>query len=910
MKIYYSPAFTSNAYFDLGPDAVAFDISVCGNAELLRTLMLHLGIHHDLLSQVERQAEYYNIFVKCDEEKPNNVFHKSFSVGGLAVSSKCLEWRDKLILAGWTSEMNQKSERLQFLAEVEKDFHCIGEADCWIEVLRAMDDRCALPQGSEVVLSNISRKVLPPYLADIFTKLEKSGIQVTENITSSACAKGNLGIIQKYLLGQDTAKDFSPTDKSFEILQFPDEMTALQYVASLNSDAYDVYINSDNKTFDDIQLALNHPTSGSSITNANPQIVQLFTLGLSLFDYPINIYNVLSWLLAPMSPIHSPLRKKLARTISGSGGIKNKEWNDAIADYKENDVYDYKDDGKELRSPEDKQSDIDALSTLLPLQGGKEIQTSELKTFVNSISDYAKKMSHANDSKPILSTSAIEQFNRLVSMFNALSLILDKYTPDVLTYADLEKWTSAIYESATYTYTEAQTSSRFVVSSPGDISTSANNILWMDFYNYTIPKSTYDFLSQSEKKYLLDQQCHLPDTASETSLANSYYKLPFLYGRSRLTLITVDRKDGAPTTKHPMLIRLEQDFKDSLPAVTSAGKLSDNCYEKKDIFTNAGDGLSVTITNNNLLSFRDHESYSSLTNLIQYPFDYVMQYLANFRENNTYQLDEIDTIKGNVAHAMVERLCKDNDRDLVKIQADFDNHFDAILEELILAKGAILLLTENKTEKMLFTHQLKEAVRILLEIIRDNHLIITGNEVGLEEQLSFYKDISAQGNIDMILADANGSPVLFDFKWSSSKKYEKSLRENTSLQLALYEQLIAKDQDRHVAAKAYFLFPSHTLLTTSKDIKGSHVHPVDPSDAADLLPKILASYKYRRQQIEDDGFIELAEGTPAADISYYQEQQKERLLFPLEIYDNSNPRITLKGTNFYSNYTLLKGTKK
>jgi hypothetical protein len=911
MKIYYSPAFTSHAYYNLKEEGIAFDTAVCGNADLLRILMLHLGIHHDFISQVERQAEYYNTFVDCDKNDTNNIFHQSFKVGGLAVSSKCLEWRDKLILAGWTPHM-QESPRLQFLSVVEKEFHCIGEADCWIEVLEALNEQCALPEGSEVILSDIPRKYLPPYISDVFTKLENHGITIKENHTGSAYAKGNLATIQKYLLGADVADTLEAGDKSFEILRFTDEMTALQYAASLKPDSYDVYINSDNKAFDDIQLALNYPTSGSAITNANPQIVQIFTLGLSLFDYPINIHNVLSWLLVPMSPIHSTLRRKLAYTIANSGGIKNEEWEKTVAEYKEKDIYDYSDNGKALRSTDDKQSDINALSTYLPFQDKAEIKTQVLRKFVEDMKNYAQKMSHINDNKPIISTFAIEQFDRLVSMFNALTLILGKYRADTLSYSDLELWTNAIYESGSFAYTETLSGSRFVVGSPGDISTPTDSILWMDFYNYSTSKPTYDFLSKEERDALTAHHCLLTDSDAETSLANSYYKLPFLYSRSRLTLITIDQKNGVLTTKHPMLIRLEQDFKDSLPKVTSAGKLSDEYYKEKNLFTNAGDGLQVTIENKDLLSFREMESFSSLESLIQNPFDYTMQHLANFKNGNTFQLGDLKNREGIVAHAIIERLCKDNERDIDKIQAYIKDHFDELLEQTILAKGAILLLTENKTEKMLFAQQLKEAVDVLLEIIRENHLTIVGNEVELKDKLpDFYKDICAQGILDMVLTDESGSPILFDFKWSNNSRYQQSLRENTSLQLALYEQLLEKECKKQVATKAYFLFPLHELLTTSTALHGRHVHRINSDNAVALLPQIRASYEYRRRQIEDQGFIELAEGTPAADILYYKEQE-DKNLFPLVTYNKGTVKneIVEKGKNNYSNYTLLKGIKK
>ena len=55
---------------------------------------------------------------------------------------------------------------------------------------------------------------------------------------------------------------------------------------------------------------------------------------------------------------------------------------------------------------------------------------------------------------------------------------------------------------------------------------------------------------------------------------------------------------------------------------------------------------------------REKESYSSITTMIQHPFDYTVNYLLKLHEPQIGQLPDLDTTKGLVAHRFVELLVK------------------------------------------------------------------------------------------------------------------------------------------------------------------------------------------------------------------------------------------------------------
>ena len=69
----------------------------------------------------------------ADEERVGNVFFgEAAEVDPFGVARKLLKWRDALIMAGWDGTCDdEQCGKLIVLAEIEKDFHSSGTADCW-----------------------------------------------------------------------------------------------------------------------------------------------------------------------------------------------------------------------------------------------------------------------------------------------------------------------------------------------------------------------------------------------------------------------------------------------------------------------------------------------------------------------------------------------------------------------------------------------------------------------------------------------------------------------------------------------------------------------------------------------------------------------------------------------------------
>jgi len=902
MKIYYSSAFTANAYYDL-KGRIEFDAKVCGNEELLQLLMLHLGIYNKEISPIKRATDYYKAFRDVVSTLPkDNLIRKSFEVGQLSVSSEFLRWRDQLVLAFWKPDMDIDSERIRIIAEVEKSFSVKGEADYWMEVIEALKTTNPLPEGSELILRIITQEMLPPYIRTALECLSAKGLKITEQ-KAEVIANGNLGLIQDNIINKTQAKKLDEKDKSFSVLKFPDDYMSIQYAASIKPDTYDVYINGDSKNFDDLLMTLRQPTSGSSMQDANPQIAQLFMIGLSLFNYPMNVNTVLAWLLMPKSPIKRALRSALARTLTATGGIRNEEWNEAINKYLKGRAEE-EEDAKELK---ERKRQVERLEVLLPIPDDEKVKKSKVQGFLTELYNWAVMQMQLKD----IDDNVRHQYFNLCEMTTALSEILTDLSEEEFDYAYLENCMRSIYTTASYEYTEAYKGSRYIVSSPGNMASEAGKVMWMDMYNYTPSKPSYEFLNPEEIKQLTDKGCKVWDSQQESALNSMLYYIPLLSCKEKFCAMVAKKSAAANTTVHPLYTRLSETFGNFDKFVDSDVQLP---VTEVDRIIQEPQRLHIDINNADMIEYREHESYSSLDMMIQYPLEYVMQYLANFRERPSFELDPLYTVKGTVAHKVIETLCMEDEekaRKMTDIEALFNDKkgFGKMVESIIWQNGALLLLKENINEKRLFVQQLHEAVAHLLDTIKSNNLEVESCEHQLESGLGFKSEVNCLGFIDMKLhyKENIDKIVVFDFKWTtSSSRYIHKITSNTAMQLAVYKTLIKRAEGQDVVASGYFAMPYNRLLTADASLRGKFVTNLTPDNNDDLMAEIEHSYDFRKSQFER-GYIETADDTSLEIEGFEYMEQKEALgLYPLE----ANEKTKTKYGNVFSNYKALKGGLK
>ena len=910
MTIKYLPAYQGFTYLNLKAqdNNLALDVTVNNTAGLLDCLELYAGKHVECLSNKQRIAHYYSAMYDYTTKNPENKLADSFRLDGLGTAKTCLFWRDLLVEAGWNGQASTASGRMKVLCEVEKAFDCPGTGERIHNLISHIQKGCSLPPDLTIELG-CPEDCLPPSIKDLFDALREREVEIRTPHSETGNGS-NLSLVRQLVCGQNQdALTLQQNDDSFHIYKFKQRQDALNWLTLQPTESYDVWIDSDNKDFDNTLRLSGQPVSGSTMKDVLPQVSQLLVIGLNLFPQPLNIQFLLEWLHAPVSPLESVLCWRLAKAIIESGGYYNKKCEEVIDNYLKGEY----DTWKEGITEEEKQEIIKSRKRKRSKAIRRFLPSMNKPTDVLSLNDNVNKESVYKFIRLILSWSKNRMFQNIdesekrqlgtiKEQADALLLLLEKQTHDEIPFATLQGWINSLYEKQDCPLYNAEQNCRCVVASPALLADKADSTIWCDFYGGAMLPATYSFMSQNEIDTLTKEGVALWNAADERRYNAYLQQIPFFMTSGHLSLVVVERDGSTVLPKHPLMILLEQSIS-NLDIVIEEPQIADKRYnERSNVDNSLHDATYLEIKNTDKLKWRDHESATSLDNLIQNPFDYSLQYLMGIQDDGVSKMEQLDRTQGEVAHAVIASLFfkegKKNDPDTIlqRVSVDYDTAFsDALLE-----KGAILLLRENRVDIKIMKDRLRNAIDTLLSIMRANNLHVVSCEKEIIRGLQFEGDPNIKGYVDMILENDKDDLYVFDFKWTSSKNhYPELLKKNGSLQLALYKEMVKKELGKEVVATAYYLMPENCLYSVSS-FNGDHTTKLEEEENAgkDLFLQVKNSYAYRLHQIQD-GRIELGEGKLATDLQYDKDTDEEGLM-PLRKRDG------VKEINIFSNYNCFK----
>lgn len=419
-------------------------------------------------------------------------------------------------------------------------------------------------------------------------------------------------------------------------------------------------------------------------------------------------------------------------------------------------------------------------------------------------------------------------------------------------------------------------------------------LIWLDCQGGYGLHYAYDFLNATER-------LHFPSLPSEEQMLQAVHAqlVRLLNQPDEVCLIAARREVGQPLTEHPMVAALTHARENRIQAQELAVGLPMQASPQTELRFQAQATYQLS---RGLDHCQDKVmSFSTLDQLIQYPFNYAVESVAKLYEPK--QPDHLSRVKGNVAHYIVELMInQDHSINL--------SRYDELAQTALEFKGRDLLKPENHFELEEFHLTMRESLQVLHQIITDQHLTPIEDEykIGWEEavQLPVFGDSKA--SIDLLLRDdRDGKYVIFDFKYSThGDTYTDLLALNHSQQFAFYKEIFDRGE---VKAMGYYLFPLHTLFVPegamgSDHLSGDNIESVSLGDDAlpDLLDSMHRSYETRIAQLRQ-GCIEEAEGMPLADLDYSRQIAQGELLVPLEHAYNDKKK---KGTPYAQTHLVLK----
>jgi hypothetical protein len=895
MNVYYNPAYSGFVYTGLTDGQVFFNSTVCNTNSLVDLIALHAGVDFPVASNIDRILDYYKAMLEYNKVNPGNLFEKSFKVDSFNTAKECLKWRDAMILAGWQPGKNDVSERMKVLAGIEKNFHSISNGEKLLRIIETVEKGCNLPENLEIItpFDYACFKPAEVYLLEALKKrIGDDKVYSNNNLPQNS---NNLRKVANILVENKPDAISLDGDKSLELLCFAEKKEALQYLSQLNADDYSVWINRDNRAFDNYLIQVQKPTCGS-IDKGVSQISELPIIGLALFARPLNLNAIINWLTVPKSPLSTKFRNELINAIVSSGGY----FNDACR--------------KCLREAEDK--DKERIKYFLPdISKPKEaISDNPIKKSV--ILDYVKQLSQWINANLHMEMNDFEK-NHLTgaqSICSAMARMLELIDADEVSYDDLILNFDSISTEIESEISESKVGCQNLISSSSNIASIADSTIWCDFYNSDEMALSYDFLLPQEKEALKE---NVWTSENEQKFNRLNKLLPFLLTQNKLTLVTVKKDGTKDVVKDPILIRLEKNMdkeltkkslslKQTLGVSTEAIEQFNNRHQNED--------GTIRFERKDLVSFPQTESFSSISTLIDNPFDYVFNKVIKLRKLGSAAMSAVFTTKGTVAHAIIAKLFDpEKGGSPAAIRNRIDSDFDKVFDETVLECGGILLQPENLSEKNVFKKDMNSCVIKLCNLIEKNGLSVVACEKEYKDVLlpEFEsQEILFDGFIDMLLEDQSGKTVIFDFKYSPKKdKYEKWIKNNKSMQLALYKGLVERTSDKNVKAKAYVLLPDIKVITAADLIGASFKTNVERE--GELLEEMSNSYEYRKVQIKN-GIVEDGEGLifPQDDvkISYALDMGKKALV-PLDAEEKLKNKTWEKTPNTYSDYAFFKAGK-
>ena len=884
MKILYSPFYSGSCYMNMQAQQVVLDFQVLETQGLLSQLALHAGIHQQIPSFPARLTSYHKALLEYDNSNKNNIFHRSIKIDSMSVAKTLLRWRDNLALCGWGKLVKlEECTRLNTIAEIDNYFLDEGYASLLKKLasqIHSMESGDAnVPQTYKDLIIEIpcSLDLLPDYIKPLLKSLQNLGTIIEENTDDTAV---------------------SP--QSITEVHFSQQWKAESWLTQQQRDAYDVWINTNNKRLDNWLHMSGNPVCGSEMKDTNPQITQMFLLAVQLFQRPLNVNTLLQYLFLPECPLDRLLCKELARKIVREGGFCNEIVQECINSYIEKELKAEDDETPQESTKEQREENyIKYLpfdlrkedSTLSLAEESDSVNVRTLSNFLSSISSYT-----SNRAVKITAVqpydARIAQLRNVAEMTDALLSQIDALVEGDLSFTMLSQWAQSLYEDGDFTLYHAQVNSRSVINQPSNMIDKAVKTIWCDFYGDVSTTLSTDFLSNHETEQLEKQGVLLWDKQHESDFMHLMTARPICKTTGELTIVTCEQQGATKLPMHPLYLQL--------PFITKkedGDSLYDNLVSKEiEAVDNhrETDNLEIRFdTEKHPVSWRAVESYSALEKLLQNPFDYFMNYTLQYTDVSETNIKLFLTY-GNVAHEVVETLFT-AEREGTPLEDFVLSQYEQAYRRALVKKGALLLLPEHHLDRERLMYLLRGSVRKLATIIQENGLIVIQCEQKEEEDLGFKDGIILQGYIDMLLRDKAGNDVVFDLKWVAKKdKFKTVMEKNRALQLAIYKAMLMNHENHSQSVRtAYFVMPYGKLFSTDS-FYGENCELITPKLQSDIMAQLRNGYAERVKEISE-GVIETADNQPIHELTYAQAGN----VYPLDAEGVREPK---KAENLYSDY--------
>ena len=921
----------------------------CGRRQLLRLLENLLGLAGlpddiDFLRVEQYRQALLRHLASPQAQNPSGLdtrFYKaSFEADQFATAENLLERRDELLLDGWNfSPSPDMPPRLRTFAEIEASLRqdqtlandqpsaglSQGFADRFCQVLAALD-RQTLPFSA--VELNEPLELLPRYLQRLFEKMAAAGtaigqLHAAEQPPLATKAYRPLTDLQKFqkrlfhpsapLEPDDNALS---NDGSLLLLRSKRSGDAAAWLARLlrinqqtgNTPSVHLLIPESSRELDVALVQEGLPSLGLPSASLARPALQILKLVPAFLWEPVDPYKLLEFVSLSAKPLPEDLSARIAAEIASTPGMRSDKWRDMISTYFA-ELAQKAADNRTINVSEVR-SQYNFWFERTRYKAGSKVPKEDIVKLYDYVSNWAydayEEYGNRNTSFLVLR----EQARRTVELLEALP-------ESELSYLELERIVRTIFEPAPMVLQEAQASHLPYASHPASFTGPVPEIWWWNFLQQEAPHFFSRWYKQ-ERDYLADHQVLTDTPELENARMLWQQRLPVRMARERLLLVIPDAVIGEAAVPHPLFGDLQAAFK-NLEAITQEVSLDQPQTGRHEAMSRHFSlpalcklelrqlgGPRPFLKVRNLGDFqREYESLTSLETLIYYPYLWVFRYKLRLRQSPILSIVPENTLKGNLAHRMFEKLLKEDYASMDR--PSLERWIDQELVPLLMREGTVLLLYGHETERIQFANKLKVAAWSLIQQLRTDGWRVLATEQPLNGSFPVYHPnpnpppIPVKGIADLVLERDNGELAVLDFKWRSSDKRRKMIKNEEDLQLAFYSRLVS--ETGQWAHTAYFIVEKGEMLARNK-LAFRDASPVAPEkDYREVYDRIFqkmeATWLWRMGQLRD-GLVEVRSRQTLQEIEdYYSETGQAPLLLDL---------LEMKGDNAsFDEYKKLLG---
>ena len=756
----------------------------CGPNGLMKFLETHLGLTGAETAAADRVSQYKAKIAAANCEW----CRASFELDPWGTAKSLLALRDELVELGWNPEIGG-SPRFEALGAIEKVDLPLGESVG--DRMRSVQASVRTVSAEMVVVDDernyppVWKKVLDRYFPDRTRAESLQGNGAREGVETIVVTAPNEVMLAHDLVRYLAAK--------------PEENASVAVVAG-----------GDTTLLDGLLHRAGLPAIGGSSSSSAREAMQMLPLWIENMWAPFNPSKFIQLLGIAGSPVPGYVRRRLVNVLSNVPGIGSEEWNAAWDEISSEVEASGKSDASKKRI-----SELRAFFESARYDPeGDGIPVGELLPRLDLLREVVAPRAAEHEEWHLV-LGHIRKFRQLVQNDERVRRV------DVSRILDSIYGVGIPREGST-----REVSAYRVVDAPGQLLDDVDTVLWWGF-NDQSGAGTY--WSPSERTAMeaaglsVDGDARLARELA--SWQNALWR-----AKKRLVCFAPETVGGAEAALHPFAVNLESAGPDAFHKVTDASlfdfetgvwTLADRSMQlvKRSVYRKEGESGAAALPKNEIRP--KSLSATQLTTFISCPFRWIAEKYLGLRDAEVAQIAEGSRAIGLLAHKIVELLAgpgEEENRSSDKAGKRAGELFDSLLPE----RCAELLLPENADRRIRAREQLVSAVEVLFAAIEERHLEIKGTEAPLKAK---FEGVPFEGAADMVLEDKEGRPVVFDFKWSRSKKYRESVKMGLSLQLAFYSWVLSPDEFN--VASSYFLFPHREFIANIQDNKAAFNRVVD-----------------------------------------------------------------------------------